>query len=258
MIQILSEFERRTEYKVLKELTEFISISINELKNGKLIIPGFVLIKMTEDNLDELNKWLDNRNNHLIIVPSWIEMDLGKILKSFEEIIYDDIPVNYNVKTMVKDKLFEQDGNVFGANYRKNTGAGLVTVVTLPLLDYKLFHLQDKFKVILNNLLSLSEIVVEKALTKENIVLDPIHINLIILKAAGIELDIDLKGKMFKYFYINISKTIIESKLNELKVDQFILNDKLTDKANKVIKENRLKSFIDVVNRKEVSHDGWN
>lgn len=266
MIQILSEFEKRSEYKVLKELTPFTSVSINELESGKLIIPGFALIKMTEGELNKLNKWLENRNNHLVIVPSWIEMDLGKIFKSslpleiqaVEEMIYDDIPVNYSVKTMVKDKLFEQDGNIFGVNYRKNTGVGLVTVVTLPLLDYKLFQLQDRFKGILNNLLSLSEIVAEeKLLTKENIVLDPIHINLIILKASGIELGIDLQEKMFKYFYTDISKQTIEGKLNELILGEFILNDKLTSKANEVIREKRLKAFIDVVNKKEMSSDGW-
>jgi len=264
MIQILSEFEKRSEYKVLKELTPFTSVFINELKSGKLIIPGFAIIKMTEGELEKLSKWLENRNNHLIIVPSWIEMDLGKIFKSslpleiqaVEEMIYDDIPVNYSVKTMIKDKLFEQDGNIFGVNYRKNTGVGLVTVVTLPLLDYKLFQLQDRFKGILNNLLSFSEVVVEeKVLNNENMVLDPIHINLIILKASGIELD--LKEKMFKYFYADISKAIIESKLKDLIVGEFILNDKLTDKANEVIREKRLKAFIDVVKKKEMSSDGW-
>lgn len=267
MIQILSEFEKRTEYKILKEFMECASISITELKNGKLIIPGFILIKMTEEQQGKLNSWLENRNNHLIILPSWIELDLGKIfrsslpleIQSTEETIYDDdIPVNYNIKTMVKDKLFEQDGNIFGVNYRKNTGVGLVTVVTLPLLDYKLLHLQDKFREILNNLCSFGEAVLEeKASNNENTVLDSIHINLIILKAAGIDLDINLKDTICKYFYINISKQVIEDKLNELKAGGFILNDNLTDKANKIIKEKRLKSFIDVVNKKEMSCDGW-
>lgn len=266
MIQILSEFERRTEYKILKELTPFESVSINELRSGKIIIPGFVITKMTEENLDKLNKWLENRNNHLIIVPSWIEIDLSKIFKSslpleihsIEETLYHDIPVNYDIKTMVKDKLFEKEGNIFGVNYRKNTGAGLVTIITLPLLDYKLFNLQDKFKGILNNLLSFSEIVVEeKVLKNENIVLEPIHINLIILKAAGIELGINLKENMFKYFYTKTSQQIIENKLNDLIVGEFLLNDKLTDKANEVIMEKRLRPFIDVVNKKEVSSDGW-
>ncbi|AKC62816.1 hypothetical protein [Clostridium sporogenes] len=266
MIQILSEFERRTEYKVLKEFTTFTSVSINELNSGKLVLPGFVLRKMTGEELDKLNKWLENRNNHLIIVPSWIEIDLGKIfdsslplkIQSIEEIIYDDIPVKYNVETMVKDKLFEQDGNVFGVNYRKNTGVGLVTVVTLPLLDYKLSHLQDKFKDIFNNLLSFSEVIEEeKVLNNEIIILDPVHINLVILKAAGIELGTNLKEKIFKYFYTDMSKQIVESKLNELTAGGFIIDDKLTDKADEVIKERRLKPFIDVVKRKEVSSDGW-
>lgn len=266
MIQILSKFEGRTEYKVLKEFTTFTSFSINELKSGKLVIPGFVLRKMTEEDLNKLNKWLENRNNHLIIVPSWIEIDLGKLfdsslplkIQSIEEVIYDDIPVKYNVETMVKDKLFEQDENVFGVNYRKNTGVGLVTVVTLPLLDYKLSHLYDKFKVIFNNLLSFSEVVeVEKTLNKEIIILDPVHIYLIILKAAGIELGTNLKEKIFKYFYVDISKQILDSKLKELTTGGFIIDDKLTDKGDEVIKEKRLKSFVDVVKGKEVSSNGW-
>jgi hypothetical protein len=158
---------------------------------------------------------------------------------------------------MVKDKLFEQDGNIFGVNYRKNTGVGLVTVVTLPLLDYKLFHLQDKFKGILNNLCSFGDVEEETVSINKDIVLDYNHINLIILKAAGIDLDINLRDTIFKYFYINISKQVIEDKLNELKAGGFILNDNLTDKANRIIKEKRLKSFIDVVNKKEMSCDGW-
>lgn len=266
MIQILSEFERRTEYKVLKEFTTFKSVSINELKSGKLVIPGFVLSNITEENLEKLNKWLEDRNNHLVILPSWIEIDLGKIfnssiplkIQSIEEVIYDGIPVKYNVETLVKDKLFGQGGNIFGVNYRKNTGVGLVTVVTLPLLDYKLSHLQDKFKDILNNLLSFSEVVEEeKTLNNEIIILEPVHINLIILKAAGIELGTNLKEKIFKYFYTDISKQIVESKLNGLIVGGFIIDDKLTDKAEEVIRERRLKPFIDVVKRKEVSYDGW-
>ena len=37
MIQILSEFERRTEYRILKDFVSFTSVSINELKNGRYI-----------------------------------------------------------------------------------------------------------------------------------------------------------------------------------------------------------------------------
>ncbi len=266
MIQILSEFEKRTEYMVLKELIEFTSVSINELKSGKLILPGFILRKMTEENLDKLNNWLVNRGNHLIIVPSWIEIDLGKVfqtslpleIQSIEERIYDDIPVKYGIQTIIKDKFIEQNGNVFGVNFRRNTASALVTVVTLPLLDYKLSHLQEKFKEIFNNLLSFSEEEQEeKVLDDEYIVLDSIHINLIILKAAGIELDINLREQIYKYFYINISNQTIESKLNELIIGGFIIGDQLTEKANEVIKERRLKSFVDVVKRKEVNGDGW-
>lgn len=266
MIQLLSEFEKRTEYMVLKDIKECSSVSIHALKPGTVVIPGFVLKKMTDENINTLKSWLDNRNNHLILVPSWIELDIGKIfeaslplkVKAIDETFYEKTPVRYNIQTMIKDRLFEQDGKIFGINFRKNTGSGLVTVVTLPLLDYKLSQFKDKFKDIFNFLLLFSdEVKEEKVLNDAEIVLDPIHISLIILKAAGIDLGINLKEKIYKYFYIDMSVEEIKDKLNDLKIGGLVQDDKLTDKVKRVIKDRRLKPFIDVVIRKEVSSDGW-
>ncbi|MBN1048300.1 hypothetical protein FDB30_11385 [Clostridium botulinum] len=269
MIQILSEFERRTEYKILKLFAQCEIINLKNLKNGKLIIPGFVLNKMKEEELKLLNLWLSNRSNHLIIVPAWIELDIGKLINStvplkvlsIEESYYEDIPVRYKIETLAKDVLF-QDNNVYGVNYRKNTGTALVTVTTLPLLDYKLIHQEKKFKEVLNELLSFgndsSEELQEKSM---GIILDSLHINLLILKAGGVDLSNNLSNnlskKVFKYFYNNIENEILEEKLKELNQGGFIINNSLSEKSEEVITKNRLQTFIDVVRRKEMNSNGW-
>lgn len=265
MIQILSEFERRTEYKVLKLFTQCEITSVKELKSGKLIIPGFVLNKMKEEELKLLNIWLSNRSNHLIIVPAWIELDLGKLINStvplkvsaIEESYYEDIPVRYKVETLAKDILF-QNNNIYGVNYRRNTGTALVTVITLPLLDYKLIHQENKFKEILNKLFSYGSESSEKSQNRvKEIILDPIHINLLILKAGGVDLSNNLNKKVFKYFYKNIENEILEEKLKELNIGGFIINNSLSEKSEEVIAENRLQTFIDVVRRKEANSNEW-
>lgn len=265
MIQILREFERRTEYKILKLFTECEITSIKNLKNGKLLIPGFVLNKMQEEELKLLNLWLSNRSNHLIIVPAWIEIDIGKLINStvplkvlaIEEGYYEDIPVRYKIETLAKDVLF-QNNNIYGVNYRKNTGTALVTVTTLPLLDYKLIHQENKFKEVLNELFSYgndsSDELQEKS---KEIILDPLHINLLILKAGGVDLSNNLNKKVFKYFYNNIENKILEEKLKELNQGGFIINNSLSEKSEEVITKNRLETFIDVVRRKEVNSNEW-
>ena len=265
MIQILSEFERRTEYKILKQFSQCEITSLKYLKNGKLLIPGFILNKMKKEELQLLNLWLSNRSNHLIIVPAWIELDLGKFINStvplkvsaIEESYYEDIPVRYKIETLVKDILF-QNNNIYGVNYRKNTGTALVTVTTLPLLDYKLIHQENKFKELLNKLLSYGNESSEESQDKvEGIILEPIHINLLILKAGGVDLSDNLNEKVFKYFYMNIENEILEERLKELKIGGFIINNSLSKKSEEVITKNKLQTFIDVVRRKEVNSNGW-
>lgn len=265
MIQILREFERRTEYKILNLFEQCEITSIKDLKNGKLLIPGFVLNKMQEEELKLLNLWLSNRSNHLIIVPAWIELDLGKLINStvplkvsdIEESYYEDIPVRYKIETLAKDVLF-QNNNIYGVNYRKNTGTALVTVTTLPLLDYKLIHQENKFKEVLNELLSYGNDVSEELQDKtKEVILEPIHINLLILKAGGVDLSNNLNKKVFKYFYNNIENEILEEKLKELNQGGFIINNSLSEKSEEVITKNRLETFIDVVRRKEVNSNEW-
>lgn len=265
MIQILSEFERRTEYKILKLFAQCEITNLRALKNGKLLIPGFVLNKMQEEELKLLNLWLSNRSNHLIIVPAWIELDLGKFINStvplkvlaMEENYYEDIPVRYKIETLAKDILF-QNNNIYGVNYRKNTGTALVTVTTLPLLDYKLIHQENKFKEVLNELLSYGNNSSEELQDKvKEIILEPIHINLLILKAGGVDLSNNLNEKVFKYFYINVENEILEEKLKELSQGGFIINNSLSEKSEEVITKNRLQTFIDVVRRKEVNNNEW-
>lgn len=265
MIQILREFERRTEYKILNLFAQCEITSIKDLKNGKLLIPGFVLNKMQEEELKLLNLWLSNRSNHLIIVPAWIELDLGKLINStvplkvsdIEESYYEDIPVRYKIETLAKDVLF-QNNNVYGVNYRKNTGTALVTVTTLPLLDYKLIHQENKFKEVLTELLSYGNDSSEELQDKvKEIILEPIHINLLILKAGGVDLSNNLNEKVFKYFYKNIENEILKEKLKELNQGGFIINNSLSEKSEEVITKNRLETFIDVVRRKEVNSNEW-
>jgi len=264
VIQILDEYKNRTEYRLLKDFYNCQVAQMNSLQTGVLVLPGILLSKLGKQQLDLLNTWLEDNKNQLILTPSWAEMNLKEILHSSVDIRisrtddnYEGIPIGFLIDTTVKDVVFQQNGKKFGIHYRKNTGTGLVTVVTLPLLDYKMIQLEDKLKALFNSLLLAEDVKQESLVETKDFILDDIHIYLIILTGAGIDLSQCLSSIIHKYFGVFIDEETAKQGYQDLVANQYINENGLLSKGMTVVKERKLKSFINAVKQRGEKEDGW-
>jgi len=263
-IQILDEYKNRTEYTILKDYCDCQVVKLSSLQTGILILPGILLSRLNKQQLDLLNTWLEDSRNQLILTPSWIEMNLRDFFYSSLDINisktvdnYEGIPVGFLIDTTVKEIIFQQNEKKFGIHYRKNTGSGLITVVTLPLLDYKLIQFADKLKNLFDSLLLADDIKQESMVEQKDFILDDIHIYLIILLGAGIDLNHDLSSLIHKYFGVLIDEETAKKSFQDLIAHQYINENGLLDKGMDIVKERKLKSFINVVNQRREKEDGW-
>lgn len=264
LVQILDEYKNRTEYRLLRNFYDCKSVTIDVLQTGVLVLPGILLNKMNEQQLNAVNVWLEDSRNQLILTPAWIEMDLKDIFNSSidikihkAEVSFDEIPVGYAIDTLVKDIVFQQDGKCFGIHYRKNTGAGLITVVTLPLLDYKLIRFEDKFKILFDSLFCVDNIKPEFQVGDRDLMLDDIHIYLIILSGAQVDLSQQISAKLSKYFGVTVDEANAEQKYGELINNKYVGDNGLIDKGVAIVKKRKLKAFINIVKQRGEKEDGW-
>lgn len=263
-IQILDEYKNRTEYRLLKDFYDCQVTQMNSLQTGVLVLPGILLSKLNKQQLDLLNTWLEDNKNQLILTPSWTEMNLKEILHSSVDIRisrtddnYEGIPIGFLIDTTVKDVVFQQNGKKFGIHYRKNTGTGLITVVTLPLLDYKIIQLEDKLKALFNSLLLVGVVKQESLVETKDFMLDNIHVYLIILAGAETKLKQNLSNIIYKYFGVSIDEETAKKRFQDLMANQYINENGLLNKGMDVVKERRLKSFINAVKQRREKEDGW-
>lgn len=265
LIQILEEYKSRTEYRLLNNFCTCETVSINALKKGILVLPGILLKKIKKEDIKYLNLWLENNNNQLILLPAWGETDLSEYfntsigikIKKMES-IYNNIPINYEIETAARDKLFCESGKNFGINYRSNLSSGLITVVTLPLLDYKIIEFQDELKNYFDSLIQSVDYVEENS--EENnaeIDIDNIHVFLIILSAAKVQLNKEMASSVLKYFGIRQEEEELVRKYKELVLNGYINDENLTDKGMSVVEERKLKAFINVIRERRENEDGW-
>jgi len=265
-IQVLEEYKNRTEYRLLNNYCTCELVSIKALKKGRLVLPGIILSKMQKEELNFLNSWIDNKENQLIVLPAWNEMNLGEYCNTSVSIkikridgYYNKIPINYKIETVAKDKLFSENGKKFGINYRRNLSSGLITVVTLPLLDYKLIEFENEFKNYFNSLIQNIDYVEENIEENNNeIGIDNLHVFLLILSAAEVQLEKKIDSSIFKYFGSKFKEEILVEKYKELIAGGYINNKELTDKGMMVVEEKNLKSFIYVIKERRENEDGWN
>lgn len=263
-IQILDEFRNRTEYRLLKDFYNCQAAQIDSLQTGVLVLPGILLSKLDKKQLVLLNTWLEDNKNQLILTPSWTEMNLKEILHLSIDIRisrtdddYEGISIGFLIDTTAKDVVFQKNGKKFGIHYRKNTGTGLITVVTLPLLDYKMIQLEDKLKALFNSLLLAEDVKQESLVETKDFILDDIHIYLIILTGAGIDLSQCLSSIIHKYFGVFIDEETAKQGYQDLVANQYINENGLLSKGMTVVKERKLKSFIIAVKQRGEKEDGW-
>lgn len=264
-IQVLDEYKNRIEYKVLKNYSNYEVVNIHGLKTGILIIPGVILSKIPKDYINLINTWIEKSYNQLILLPSWNEDDLTKYFNiSFdikikkEQGVYNDIPVGYKIESTVKDKILVHSGKTYGINYRNNLSSGLITVLTLPLLDYKLIEFQDEFKEIFVKLIQNNDIrEEEQKQIIEEFKIDELHVLLIILCAAQIDINTNISSNVIKYFGKRYDDEKLKKKYKDLLDFKYIISGKLSKKGIELVKARKLKAFIDVVKERSDNEDGW-
>lgn len=263
-IQILDEYKNRTEYRLLNDFYDCRVARMNSLQTGVLVLPGILLSKLDKQQLDLLNAWLESNKNQLILTPSWTEMNLKEIFHSSLDIRisrtddnYDGIPIGFLIDTAVKDVVFQRNGRKFGIHYRKNTGTGLITAVTLPLLDYRVVQLEDKLKALFNSLLFDEDVKQESSIETEDFIFDDIHLYLIILTGAGIDLSQSLSSIIHKYFGTFIDEETAKQGYQNLVANQYINENGLLSKGMTVVEERKLKSFINAIKQRREKENGW-
>lgn len=264
IIQILDEYKNRTEYRQLRDFYETQTITIDALQTGILVLPGILLSKMNKQQLNKLNTWLEDSRNQLILTPAWIDMNLKDVFHSSVDIkisktdgSFNQVSVEYEIKTYIKEIIYQQDGKCYGINYRKNTGTGLITVVTLPLLDYKFIQFEDKLKTLFDSLLLDKNIKTEFKIKEKAFVLDNIHIFLIILSGAQIDLTQQISAKLSRYFRIEIDEETANQKYKDLIINEYINDCGLMKRGMAVVKERKLKAFINAIKQRGEKEDEW-
>jgi len=156
ILQVLKEYGKRTEYRVLEKFVDIEEVTVNNLSEGILLVPGILLGKLDKVEIRYMSEWLSSPNNQLILTPVWKEMTLKdlfntsidlKVVKD-QMLVYEGIPCQFKIEGKVQERLFSNEQGNFAIHYRKDTGSGLLTVITLPLLDYKQSYKHDEFRVL--------------------------------------------------------------------------------------------------------------
>lgn len=265
MIQILKEHSNRTEYKVLKKYVNVKEVELDKLEVGVLVIPGIVLFKLDLQYVKKINEWLENSSSQLILVPTWTEMDLQKMFNSSigikivkdKELFYEEFKCEYKIEGKFQDIIYESNRGILGVNYKKDTSSGVITILTIPLLDYKLTNLHDKFKENLLNCIMVNEIGnTQEKIMEKDFTLSNEHEYIVMLKAAGYSINNDLSKDISKYFDKNLDFVAIDMLNKDLHREGFIDNDGITEKGLKLVENRGLKAFIRVLKEGRIK-DGW-
>ncbi|MFW6030580.1 MAG: hypothetical protein ACOCRO_10090 [Halanaerobiales bacterium] len=168
-IYIPEEYDNRTEYQVLKNWHTLLSVDLKYIgqssKANKLVVIGRVLNNLDEDEVTKLKEWTFQEGNQLLCLPSWKEIDISncfnlgvniKIKKGNPP--YDKweiLKVEYYIKCNLQDGIISKGnkGYIFSVNYREHQYSGVLTLSTLPLLDYTLMMEEKLLQKEFNNLL---------------------------------------------------------------------------------------------------------
>lgn len=264
VVQILRDYKNRTEYKVLEKFITVKEVNIDSLSEGIFLLPGILLDKLEKKELEVLNKWLNTSDNQLILSPAWKEVslndyfDLSMVLKVQREegLEFEGVECQYKIYGKIQEKFFSNEHGNFGVHYRKDTGSGLLTVITLPLLDYKLSHKHDEFRQYLYSCINQKRAKNKRqSMETKRFEIGEEHLQLFMLFAAGEKNDNDIQEAFSQYFSKNINLERIKS-LEEVLTKQGLINSReVSAKGKLFIKEKRLKSFIKVLERRESTNE---
>ncbi len=252
MVQILKEYSQRTEYKVLQKYTDIQETSIENITQGVFLLPGILLGKLEKAEIDILKGWMNIPDNQLIITPALMECNIKDFLDTSLDLIivkqegldYEGIECEYKIESKVQEKIFKNEKGDFGIHYRKDTGSGLLTIITLPLLDYKLSHKHSEFRQYFDVCINIIRLKKKtKEAKKKQFEIKEEHLQVIMLIAAGFELEKDLARGFSQYF----NSTFDLKTIQKLEKEGFIKDNRLTYEGIELVKQRRLKSFIKVL-----------
>jgi len=254
IIQVLEDYSQRTEYKVLQKFTSIQEIRIDNLAQGILLLPGILLGKLDKKDIKILRNWINMTSNQLIMTPAFIEYNIRDFfdtsididIKKEEGLDYEGVQCDFKIISKAQERIFSNENGVFGIHYRKNTGSGLLTIITLPLLDYKLAHKHDEFKKYFIDCINKIEVEEREPQNKEFEVLED-HLQLLMFIAADCKSYEDLSKKFNIYFNKDYDDYYIRKLEEELEQMDLIQDKRVTDQGTELVKERRLKSFIRVL-----------
>jgi len=248
---------------MLEELTEVTLVDFDNLKHGSLVIPGVTLKNISKEDIKKLSDWISSRANHLILTPAWTSMDITKVLtvKPEIKIEYNESQTeeDYIITTSVKNYFFQEGSAIKGIRFRNNTSSGLYTITTLPVLDYRSGISDEKRK-------NFWQMIISKDTdTDEDLNLVPDANNLLnakdkiilLLFGAQIPLSVEPEKVVRKYFGTKIDQEVIKSSIYKLENLGLINGMDLTTDGRKLVHDQNLDSFKDVLIKRKDNSDGW-
>jgi len=248
---------------MLQQLTDVMLVDFDSLEQGSLLIPGVVLKSLSKENTLELSKWISSRANHLILTPAWINIDLNKVLAIKPEVRIEASSSGdtgyYNITTSV-NRIFYQEGSIKkGIRFRNNTSSCLITVTTLPVLDYRHSISEDQrrdwWKMITFNDSDSVEDFNRKPEAKDLLSVEDKMI--LLLFGAKIPLFNEPEKVIKKYFGTSLSAGVIKSSVIKLEKMGLVNETSLTVDGLKLIQSQNLDSFKDALIKRKENSDGW-
>lgn len=218
-IQIIKQFTKRTEYKMLKSWISVNERNVDELESGVCVIPAIILLRLSDIELQLLNKWWRQWGNQLIVSPPFHQMDVDALLQltidlsvqAIENQSFNSLPVMESIKTNSKSKWQLAGSEIVAVDHYEHSGSGCVTLTTIPLLDYRFLSQQEVckklFLELINEKASQQTVAVQELFT-----LKPVHEYILILAAANVLDPTKLSVQLSQYF----KEEMLQNKAYEL------------------------------------------
>ena len=264
-IQIVKKFTKRTEYKMLKNWISVDERNIENLTSGICVIPAIIILKLSEVELQSLNKWWRHWGNQLIVSPPFHQMEVVSLLQlnvdlsvqGTEAQSFNSLPVIESIKTNIKSRWELANGEIVAIDHFEHLGSGCVTLTTVPLLDYRLLTKQDICKKLFLELINENKND-ESPTVQEPFIPSPVHEYILILASAHVLESTKISGQLSNFFKENLSHNKALELLQQL-IDQKLLEDSgaITDAGEKYISIKGYKAFVREIKRWRRDDGAW-
>jgi hypothetical protein len=264
-IQIIKQFSKRTEYKMLRDWISVDERSIDELMTGVCVIPAIILLKLSEIELKSINIWWRQWGNQLIVFPPFHQIDVVTILQlnaglsiqAIETQKYNSLPVIESIKTNSISKWQLTDGGTVAVDLYEHSGSGRITITTIPLLDYRLLSKgqvsKRLFLELINEMASEETDLIQKIFT-----LNPNHEYILILASANVLDSAKLSNQLNYYFNTKISQDEATELFQQLIHEKFLESSgSLTDIGKEHIDFKGFRAFVREIKRWRRDDGEW-